>query len=178
MLREFWLKLTDARLGAALKALAAPAEGMGDLAASPSSAPAFFRPLRHLLDKAKAAPGSPAASEALSAAEEFAVRLEKVFSDMALHGVAPDAAAGDALQRLQASCREGGALLSVSGRKAALERVRGLCAGAHRGLAAAKAAADRDPSGFPQNLKYSSIYSGLDAAADALERCAEALFKA
>jgi hypothetical protein len=177
MLREFWLKLTDARVGAVLYALHAPGRAMGDLAASPSSAPAFFRPLRRELDKARSAPSSPAAAEALAAAEDFAGRLEKVFADMALHGVEPDAAVSDALLRLQASCSGAGALLSAGKRAKALERVRGLCAGAAQALDRSRRAAEADPAGFPQNLKFSSIYSGLAAATDALERCAEALCK-
>ena len=67
-------------------------------------------------------------------------------------------------------------LLSTSGRKRASLEVRACCAEGRKTLALAKAAAEG--AGFPQNLKFCSIYSGLDAALDSLERCAEALFKA
>lgn len=177
MLREFWLKLTDARVGAVLYALDAPAKAMGDLEASPASAPAFFRPVKLALEKAKASPSSPAAAEALAAAGEFADRLEKFFSDTALLRAAPDRPVLEALARVQAACRCSGRLLSVRARAGALEEVRGLCAGARLALESAGRAAAAEPGGFPQNLKFSSIYSGLAATTDALERCAEALFR-
>lgn len=177
MLREFWLKLTDARVGAVLYALEAPARAMGDLQVSPASAPAFFSPVKLSLEKAKASPSSAAAAEALAAAGEFTDRLEKFFSDMALLQAQPDRPVLEALARVQAACRGSGGLLSVSARAGGLEEIRGLCAGARQALESAGRAAAADPGGFPQNLKFSSIYSGLAAATDALERCAEALFR-
>ena len=177
MLREFWLKLTDPRVGAVLRTLEAAGRALGDLAAAPASAPAFFRPLRGALEKAKASPSSPAAAEALAAAGEFADRLERFFADASLHGAPPDRPVPEALARLQQACRGAGGLLSLSARARALEETRGLCAGARQALESAGRAAAADPSGFPQNLKFSSIYSGLAAATDALERCAEALFR-
>ncbi len=177
MIREFWLKLTDARVGAVLWTLDAPARVMGDLTEAPGRAAEFFAPLRKALDAARARPSSPQAAEALAAAEEFAARLEKAFSDMSLHAVAPDAPVMEALGRIQAACRGAGRLLRLPRRAAALAETRGLCDGARRALQSAARAAASDPGAFPQNLKFSSIYSGLAAATDALERCAEALFR-
>ncbi len=177
MIKEYWLKLTDARLGAVLYALAAPGQAMGDLVNAPGLAPVFFRPLRARLDSAKNRPSSPAASEALGAAEDFAARLEKTFTDMALLSVAPDPAAREAALCLQRACLRTGALLSVRGRAGAAAEIKAFCATGRRALSSAKAASDRAPSDFPLNLKFSSIYSGFDAAFDAFERCTEALFR-
>jgi|GEM_PF-1632470 len=176
-MRKFWLTLTDARLKAVLKALEASGPGLGELAAEPSSAPAFFRPLRAALRAAAALPpSSPGASRALAEAEDFTARLEKFFSDLALHGTAPDAAAKEALLYLQRACCEAPGLLSLSGRAGAASGISGLAAGAHKSLALAGAAANAATADFPRNLKFSSIYSGLDAVISSYERCAEALF--
>ncbi|OIN99498.1 MAG: hypothetical protein AUJ51_12515 [Elusimicrobia bacterium CG1_02_56_21] len=170
--------LTDARIKAVLGAIGASGPGLGELSADPGAAPAFFRPLKARLQAASAAPpSSPASSQALSAAGEFTGRLEKFFSDLALHGTAPDKAVEEALLRLQGACGEAPALLSPGGRAGASARIRGLAAGAHKTLALARAAAEAAPDNFPQNLKFSSIYTGLDGAFDAYESCAEALFK-
>lgn len=178
-MRKFWLRLTDARLRAVLGALRDSGRGLGDLFESPAAAPAFFRPLRAGLRRAAAAaPGTrPASPQALAAAEEFVERLERVFSDLALHGTPPDAPVKEALLCLQRACGEAPALLSPGDRAGAFARIRGFSAGARKGLALARAAAEASPSGFPQNLKFSSIYTGLDAVLDAYERCAEALFR-
>ncbi len=178
-MRKFRLRLTDARLRAVLKALRGSGPGLGDLFENPAAAPVFFRPLRAGLRRAATAgPGTPpASSQALAAAEDFTERLEKVFSDMALHGTLPDAPVKEALLYLQRACGETPALLSPGDRAGASTRIRGFSAGARKILALARAAAVASPSGFPQNLKFSSIYSGLDAALDAYERCAEALFR-
>lgn len=177
-MRKFLLTLTDARLRAVLGALKASGPGLGDLAEDPGAAPAFFRPPRARLRRASAAApsSSPAAPLALAAAEEFTARLEKVFSDMALHAAAPDPAVKEALLYLQQACAEARGLLSLGGRAGAFARIKGLAAGAHKNLALARAAAASAPEDFPQNLKFSSIYSGLDAVFYAYERCAEALF--
>lgn len=174
-MRKFWLTLRDARLRAAVMTAELAGPALGDLAAAPAAAPSLFRSLRTELAAAlKAGPAESLA--AASAAEDFAARLEKTFSDMALLGVPPDAAVMEALGLLQRACAEAPALLTPRGRKAASERLRALCASGRKTLALARASADG--AGFPQNLKFSSIYSGLDAAFDALERCGEALFKA
>ena len=178
-MRKFWLRLTDARLRAVLRALRDSGPCLGNLFQSPSSAPGFFRPLRAGLRRATAAaPGAaPAASQALAAAEDFIERLERVFSDLALHGTLPDAPVKEALLYLQRACAEAPALLSPGDRAGAFARSRGFSAGARKVLDLARTAAEASPSGFPQNLKFSSIYSGLDAVLDAYERCAEALFR-
>ncbi|MBI4351720.1 MAG: hypothetical protein HY550_09790 [Elusimicrobia bacterium] len=175
-MRKYRLLLTDARLRAVLGALKTCGPGLGDLAEDPGSAPAFFAPLRARLRRA-AGNGAPASSRALAAAEEFTERLEKLFSGLALHGTAPDAAVMEALLCLQRACGEARDLLSTGSRAAAFARLRGFSAGGRKCLALARTAAAASPGGFPQNLKFSSIYSGLDAAFDAYERCAEALFK-
>ena len=178
-MRKIWLRLTDARLKAVLRALRDSGPGLGDLCGKPGAAPAFFKPLRAGLRRAAAAaPGAaPSASQALAAAEDFIERLERVFSDMALHGTLPDAPVKEALLYLQRACGEAPALLSPGDRAGAFARGRAFSAGARKVLALARAAAEAAPSGFPQNLKFSSIYSGLDAVLDAYERCAEALFR-
>lgn len=190
-MRKFRLLLTDARLRAALGALKASGPALGDLARDPGSAPSVFKPLRARLRLARAATAAPPSSLALAAAEEFTERLENLFSGLALHGTAPDAAVKEALLYLQRALAEAPALLSTGSRvagvltgrtrcrshAAAFARLRGFSAGGRKSLALARAAADPSTGGFPQNLKFSSIYSGLDAVFDALERCAEALFK-
>ncbi|MDP2865660.1 MAG: hypothetical protein Q8O90_05410 [Elusimicrobiota bacterium] len=178
-MRKFWLRLTDARLKAVLRALRDSGPCLGDLFENPASAPGFFRPLRAGLRRAaSAASGSPPPlSQALAAAEDFIERLERVFSDLALHGTLPDAPVKEALLYLQRACGETPALLSPGDRAGAFARLRGFSAGARKVLALARAAAEASPSDFSRNLKFSSIYSGLDAAFDAYERCAEALFK-
>ena len=178
-MRKLWLKLTDARLKPALRALRDSGPGLGDLFESPAAASGFFRPLRAGLRRAAAAATGtpPASSQALAAAEDFVERLERVFSDMALHGTLPDAPVKEALLYLQRACAEAPALLSAGDRAGAFARIRGFSAGARKVLALARAAAEASPSGFPQNLKFSSIYSGLDAVFDAYERCAEVLFR-
>ncbi len=177
-MRKLWLALTDRRLKAALKALRASGTGLGDLVKDPAGAADFFRPLRSALRKASGAPPSlPACAQAQAAAEDFTARLEKLFSDLALHGTPPDAAAMQALLCLQKACGEAGGLLSPWGGAAALAVIRGLSAGARKTLYQAAGAAAASPGDFPQNLKFSSIYSGLDAVFDAYERCAEALYR-
>ena len=186
-MRRFWLALTDARLKVVLKTLRASGPGLGELVKNPGAAPAFFRPLRAGIRRTySAAPSAfPASSQALVAAEDFTARLEKFFSDLALHKTPPDAAAREALLYLQQACAEAPGLLSLSGRAGASAEIRGLCAGARKSLALARAAclpAGRQSSGsftcsFTQNLKFGSIYSGLDAVFDAYERCAEALYR-
>lgn len=177
MLREFWLKLTDPRTGAVLRVLDAAGQAVGDLAEEPGSAPAFFRPLRAGLDAAKGRPSSPAAAEALAAAEDFAARLEKTFADMALLSAPPDAAVREALLCLQRACGAAGPLLSPRARAGAAAELKALCGAGRRSLSLAGAAARSADRDFPLNLKFSSIYSGLDAVFDSLERCAEALFR-
>ena len=169
------MTLKDARLRAALRAAELAGPGLGDLAANPAGAPAFFRPLRSQLEAALKAGPEKSLAEA-SAAEDFVARLEKAFADMALLGAPPDAAAREALKLLQLACAETPALLSPGSRTRAAGALAALCARGRRTLAQARAAADG--AGFPQNLKFSSIYSGLEAAFDALERCGEALFEA
>jgi len=175
-MRKIWLKLTDRRFRAAVSAVERTGEALGDLAERPAEAPVFFRPLKAELSASAAAPAGEASARARAAAEEFLLLLERFFADLALHGVRPDAALSEALLRLQRACGAAGGLVSPVSRAAAAREIRGLCAGSRRGLSQAERAANSDPSGFPQNLKFSSIYSGLDAATDAFERCAEALF--
>lgn len=165
---------TDARARAVVRMLEAAGPGVGDLAVNPGDAPTFFRPLRAALAEALKE-GRHGSLAAASAAEDFAVRLEKVFSDMALLGVAPDAALLEALRGLQQACAEAPGLLSAGGKARAAARTKALCAAGRKTLAMARAAAEG--AGFPQNLKFSSIYSGLDAVFDALDRCGEALFR-
>lgn len=182
-MRSYWLKLTDMRLRAALNAVGRSGAGLGDLAAAPSGAPAFFRPLRAELDRAAASGGpNPGGSAALSAAEDFTLRLEKTFSDMALLDAPPDSPVKEALIHLAKACELAPALLSRNRRERALKETLGLSAGGRRALALARASVSRpangpQPGGFAQNLKFSSIYSGLDSVFDALERLAEALVR-
>lgn len=177
-MKKLWLALTDRRLKAALNALRASGTGLGDLVKDPAGAAGFFRPLRSELEKAaKAPPSLPACAQALAAAEDFTARLEKLFSDLALHGTPPDSAAMQALDCLQKACAEARGLLSPGSRAGALAVIRGLSAGARKTLALAAGAAAASPGDFPRNLKFSSIYSGLDAVFDAYERCAEALYR-
>ncbi len=178
-MRKFLLLLTDARLRSVLGTLRVSGPGLGDLALDPGAAPSFFKPLHDGLRLAAGKPSrsSPASEQALAAAEEFAARLEKVFSDLALHGMAPDEPVKEALLYLQRACDEAPGLISPGSRAGAFARIREFSTGAHKGLALAGRAAAASPAGFPQNLKFSSIYSGLDAVFDAYERCAEALFK-
>ncbi|MBI5743788.1 MAG: hypothetical protein HY952_04495 [Elusimicrobia bacterium] len=174
-MRRLWLALTDTRIRAALAALDRSGPALGDLTAHPEMAGEFFTPLRKALAKARASRGKrPGAGAALYAAEDFTARLEKVFTDMELHGVRPDAMA-QALAFLQRACAIAPRLLADDAGKEALREELALCASGRKVLAQAKAAADRDSGEFTQNLKFSSIYSGLDAVFDSFERCAEAL---
>lgn len=180
-MRAFWLKLTDARVKAVLGAVERSGEALGDLTAAPAGAPAFFKPLLARLAPAAAggAPG-PAGSAALAAADDFARRLEKTFSDMALLAAPPDAPVREALLYLAKACGLAPALLSRFRRERALASALALSAGGRKALALAREAASRpasgpQPGGFAQNLKFSSIYSGLDSVFDAFERLAEAL---
>lgn len=178
MMRKFWLGLTDNRFKAAMAAVERTGACLGDLAEDPSAASAFFRPLRAALRAATSGKTEQAASaQARAAAEDLAALLERFFSDLSLHRTAPDAALKEALLCLQRACSAARGLAGPRTKERAAVEIRGLCAGARRTLALAKTAADGAPGGFPKNIKFSSIYSGLDAAFDALERCAEALFK-
>ncbi|OGR40867.1 MAG: hypothetical protein A2X35_02735 [Elusimicrobia bacterium GWA2_61_42] len=175
-MRRYWLALTDPRLKAAMHALERAGAALGDLAAAPAGAAAFFAPLKKSLAKAAGArPGNPAGSAALAAAEDLTLRLERAFSDMARLEAPPDAAARHALLALQRACALTPRLVSRSSRAAAFAQAAALCNTGHKTLALARAAADRAPGEFPLNLKFSSIYSGLDAVFCAFERCAEAL---
>jgi hypothetical protein len=176
MMRRFWLTLTDERLKSVIRTLDSAGTGLGDLAADPEGSAAFFRPLKAALRKA-AVSGRPRSLEALSAAEDFAALLEKTFFDMAILKTKPDPAILEALLCLQRACSETGKLLSIRRRNKAAAELNSLCATGRRSLHLAKTSADVSGQGFPQNLKFCSIYSGLDAAFDSLERCAEALFR-
>ena len=175
-MRKLWLKVTDRRFRAALAAVEQTGAALGDLEAAPASAPVFFRPLRAALAAAAASPSGQASARARTAAEEFVLRLERVFADLALHNPRPDDAVREAMLRLQRACAAAGSLASPGRRAAAAEQIRGLCAGSRKVLDLARGAAASAPADFPQNLKFSSIYSGLADATDAFERCAEALF--
>ena len=182
-MRAFWLKLTDARVKAVLNAVERSGTALGDLTASPAGAPAFFKTLLASLAPAAAggAPG-PAGSAALAAADDFARRLEKTFSDMTLLAAPPDAPVKEALIYLAKACELAPDLLSPFRRERALGETLGLSAGGRKALALAREAVSRpaagpQPGGFAQNLKFSSIYSGLDAVFDAFERLAEALIR-
>lgn len=176
MMRKFWITLTDNRLRSVMRTLETAGAGLGDLVVDPGGAAVFFRPLKAELGAAAGA-GKARSLAALSAAEDFAARLEKTFSDMALLKAEPDPAAMEALLCLQRACGAAGNLLSVRGRAKAAAELNSLCAAGRRSLYLANASADAAGPGFPQNLKFCSIYSGLDAAFDSLERCAEALFR-
>jgi len=112
MLRRFYLLLTDRRLRAALAALRVSGRGLGDLAAAPGQAAVFFRPIKARLDRAAQA-GPPRSLPALGAAADFAARLEKTFSDMALLQAPPDRAALEALACLQRACGASGPQIGV-----------------------------------------------------------------
>jgi hypothetical protein len=114
----------------------------------------------------------------LAAADDFAARLEKFFTDLALHKTAPDRALEQALLYLQAACAAVPGLLSPGRRAGALEKIHGLSGAGASTLRLAKTAAEAQHANFPQNLKFSSMYSGLDAVFDAFERCAVALYEA
>ena len=180
-MRSFWIKLTNARTRAALQASERSGEALGDLAAAPAGAPAFFKPLRAGLARAAASGGpNPQGSAALSAAEDFTLRLEKTFSDMALLQAPPDAPVKEALIYLSKACSLTPVVLSRNRREHALREILGLSAVGRKALSLARDAASRPasgphPGGFAQNLKFSSIYSRLDTVFDALERLAEAL---
>ncbi|HBA61615.1 MAG TPA: hypothetical protein DCZ92_12530 [Elusimicrobia bacterium] len=179
MLRRFILKLSDRRLREALAAVEDCGLGLGDLALAPGGSAAFFKPVRQRLLRALAKPpGSPAGSRAAAAAEDFTGRLEKFFSDLALHGTLPDDALRQALLCLQRACEETPALLSLKTRARALARISALSAAAAAALSLARGAADARRSDFPANLKFSSMYSGLDAVFGAFGRCAQALYQA
>jgi len=182
MIRYLCLYLTDGRLRAALKAIGAAGPALGDLAKNPGDAPRFFRP--HLLrfsavrrEPARASAGevSPARGALPAAAADFTARLEKFFNDLALQKTAIDPALEQALLYLQAACAEAPRLLSTGSRAGALEKIRGLSAVGARTLRIARDAALARATDFPQNLKFCSIYSGLDAVFEAFERCAVAL---
>lgn len=174
-MRKLWLALTDTRIRAALGALDRCGPALGDLAAHPELASDFFPPLRQKLAKAAAARGKrPGAGSALAAAENFTRRLEKTFADMALLEARPEALP-QALVFLQRACALAPRLLAQDGGQQALEEIRGLCASGRKIAAQAKTAADSGPGEFTENLKFSTIYSGLDAVFDTFERCAETL---
>ncbi len=175
-MRNTWLRLTDPRLRAALNALEAGGRAAGDLAAAPELAAEMMRPSRASLSAAIRS-GPRASLEAAYAAEDFSARLEKVFSDMALLRLRPDAAALEALGHLQRACEAAADLLSPGDRNRAAGLIRAHCASGRRALALASASEAGEGPDFPLKLKFSSIYSGLDTALDALERCAEALFR-
>ncbi len=180
IMRAFWLKLTDGRLRAVTAALTGCGRALGDLENSPAAAPSLLRRYRQALESARSADSSPEAGRALAAADDFAARLEKTFSDMALLDARTDAPCREALLRLQLACALSPRLLSRYGRARASRDLLSHCAAGRKALAlaaaAAAAAAAADPAGFPRNLKFSSIYSGLDSVFEALERCAGSLY--
>jgi hypothetical protein len=163
----------DRRLYAAARALELSGGALGDLAAEPAGAAAFFAPLKASLAAARNAPGAPEGSATVAAAEDFVRLLEKVFSETALFGAAPDLAVKEALLCLRRACELAPRLSGRRGAEAAAG-ILGLSGAARKALAGARAAADRDPGELTRNLKFSSIYSGLDAVFDALERCVAA----
>ncbi len=175
-MRAFWLTLKDRRLRAVMKARKAAGPARGDLAAEPGRAGELLGPTQEALRLAAVAGGPEASAAARAAAADFAALLEKAFSDMALHGVKPDAAMTEALGCAQRACTLAPRLLSPSGRTWGAASARALCAAGRKALSQASAAARSDVAGFPANLKFCSIYSGLDGALDALQRCCEALF--
>jgi hypothetical protein len=164
----------DKRLYAAADALRRSGLALGDLAAAPDTAAAFFAPLKASLAGLRNDPGDPRGSAAIAAAEDFTRLLEKAFSEMALFNAAPDLAVKEALLCLQRACALAPAL-GQNGAEKDRTRIMELSAAARKALAGARTAADRDPGELTGNLKFSSIYSGLDAVFDALERCAGAL---
>jgi len=179
MLRRFRLQLSDRRLRAALRIIGDCRLGIGDLAASPGVAAAFFKPLRKRLAGALAAPpASAAGSAAAAAAEDLAGRLEKFFTDLALHGMVPDQPIKNALLCLQKACGEAPSLLSLRRRTKTLAGIHALSAAAQKELRLARRAARSAGSDFPANLKFDTMYSGLDAVLNAFMRCAAALYEA
>jgi hypothetical protein len=159
-----------------MDALRRSCKAAGDLAAAPASAPAFFRPLRARFDALRAAPGLPGPGlKAFAAAEDFTLRLEQFFSGMALHGTRPDAAVMDVLAILQLARPVLPGLLGRR-RDGALAGIHGACYRAAGVLRRAREASAAAPGDFPLNLKFSSMYSDLDAVFDAFARCAEALY--
>lgn len=174
-MRKLWLALTDARIRAALGALDRCGPALGDLSAYPEMAADFFPPLKQKLSKAAAVRGKrPGAGSALAAADNFTRWLEKTFADMALLEARPEALP-HALVFLQRACALAPRLLAQDGGQQALGELRGLCASGRKVLAQAKTAAASARDEFTENLKFSTIYSDLDSAFDAFERCAEAL---
>jgi len=171
MLRRLF---ADKRLCAALEAMERCGKALGDLAAAPGSAAAFLPPSMVLLRESRAAGGDPRGSAAVSAAEEFVRRLEKVFSEMVRFDAAPDLAVKESLLCLQRACALCPRLLSRNAPQAGAQ-IHAISSAARKALAGAKAAAAGAPDEFTLNIKFSSIYSELDAVFDALERCAEAL---
>ncbi len=141
---------------------------------------------------ALAAGRNPGGTAVLAAAEDFAIRLEKFFTDMALHKTSPDAPVMEALLCLQRACAAAPARRSPQKKNrapappppppkkthGAAARVRAFCAGGRKSLRLAKAASDSDRVNFPQNLKFGSMYSGLDGVFDALENYVRALHSA
>jgi hypothetical protein len=164
---------TDKRLRAAADALERSGKVLGDLAADPAGASAFFAPVKASLAAARCAPGAERGSAAIAAAEDLTHLLEKVFMEMLLFKTPQDAAIKEALFLLQEACALTPRLMF--GKADAAAGIRARSAAARKALAGALTAAGNAPEEFAQNLKFSSIYSGLDAVFDALERCAETL---
>jgi hypothetical protein len=178
-MRSYWLAFTDVRLKAAMNALQRSGAALGDLAEAPGGAAAFFRPLKAALAAAAAGKtGNLAGSAALAAADDFTLRLERTFSDMERLDAPPDAAVRRALLALQRACALTRRLVSRSARAAAFAEAMALCGTGRKTLTQARTAADGAGAEFALNLKFSSIYSGLDAVFFAFERCAEALITA
>ena len=192
MVRRLYLYLTDRRLRGALNAIGACAGALGDLAKNPEYAPAFFKPHRLRLARlAYAVPGGqggeaaaaqgrtavPGSGQAVPAAEDFTARLENFFNGLARHKTAADAPVRQSLSYLQAACAETWKLLSPWQRADALAKIRGLSATGTRHLRLARTAISERRGNFPQILKFSSMYSDLEAVFDALERCALSLYE-
>ncbi len=176
-MRRLWLALTDPKIRAAMAALDRCGPALGDLTGYPGMAAEFFPPLRQALRRAAAARSKrPGAQAALRAAEEFCDLLARTFADMDRLDARPEAAP-EALAFLQRACALAPRLLASEPDGRSLREVLALSASGRRALALARTAADRARDEFPQNLKFSSIYAGFDAAFDAFERCAEALAK-
>jgi hypothetical protein len=149
---------------------------IGDLAAEPGGAASFFAPLKTTLAAAAgAAPKNPAGAAALTAAEDFVLRLERTFSDMARLETPPDAAARHALLCLTRACALTPRLVSLSAGARALSEAMAFCRSGRKALALTAASATGAPGEFTMNIKFSTIYSGLDSVFYAFERCAEAL---
>ncbi|HNW45537.1 MAG TPA: hypothetical protein PKI19_13625 [Elusimicrobiales bacterium] len=173
MLRLISLYFTDRGLWAAVRTISDCGRALGDLALKPGDAQRFFRPR---LERLSGAAAGGRAGPALAAAEDFAARLQKFFMDLELQRTAATPELGQALAYLQAACPLAGELTSPRRRAAALEKLRGLSAAAAAVLRRAKTAAQARPDNFPQNLKFSSMYSDLEAVFDAFERCAVSLY--